>query len=75
MGPLLGETEGGLVPPVHRRDRCREGAEDLLRPLQRAELRRRLIEGECAPEALRGAYGQINRQTLRMLVAELGACN
>ena len=42
---------------------------------ERAELQRRLLEGECAPEALRGAYGQINRQTLRALVAELGACN
>ena len=42
---------------------------------QRADLRRRLIAGECAPEALRGAYGQINRQTLLALVAELGACS
>ncbi|SDL55503.1 hypothetical protein SAMN04487971_1131, partial [Paracoccus chinensis] len=41
---------------------------------QRAELRQRLIAGECPAEALRGAYGQINRQSLRVLVAELGAC-
>ena len=37
-------------------------------------LRQRLIAGECPAEALRGAYGQINRQSLRVLVAELGAC-
>lgn len=41
---------------------------------QRAELQRRLIDGECAPEALKGVYGQINRQALRALIAELGAC-
>lgn len=42
---------------------------------QRAELRRRLLQGECPPAALKGAYDQINRQTLLALVAELGACS
>lgn len=42
---------------------------------QRAELRRRLMQGECPPAALKGAYNQINRQTLLALVAELGACS
>lgn len=42
---------------------------------QRAELRRRLLQGECPLAALKGAYDQINRQTLLALVAELGACS
>ena len=42
---------------------------------ERAALRQRLIAGDCPPDALEAAYGEINRQTLLALITELGTCN
>ena len=41
---------------------------------ERAQLREMLIAGECQPQALLTSFGEINRQTLRALVGDLGAC-
>lgn len=73
-------TTGDDDTPVIRRaaDDVRDALEDMpgysrLTPDKQAELARRLVDGECAADALKAALGRVPAIALRNLIRDLGS--